>query len=93
VYNHRPTPTHQQQTYQQSLLRTELCSIATDDMSLSNELQNAISEVSGVQTSTSKTAKEVAKTAKTAKENLGSLHKVLYVPYSQNQDTVKEYFL
>jgi hypothetical protein len=36
----------------------ELFSIATDDMSLSNELENAISAVSVVQTSTSKTAKE-----------------------------------
>jgi flagellar hook-basal body complex protein FliE len=44
----------------------ELCSIATDDMSLSNELQNAISAVSVVQNSTSKTTKEF---------KLGSLHK------------------
>jgi hypothetical protein len=36
----------------------ELCSIATDDMTLSNELQNAIAVVPVVQTSTSKTAKE-----------------------------------
>jgi hypothetical protein len=36
----------------------ELCSIATDDMTLSNELQNAIFAVSVVQTSASKTAKE-----------------------------------
>jgi hypothetical protein len=38
----------------------ELCSIATDDMTLSNELQNenVIAAVSVVQTSTSKTAKE-----------------------------------
>jgi hypothetical protein len=36
----------------------ELCFIATDDMTLSNELQNAILAVSAVQTSTSKTAKE-----------------------------------
>jgi hypothetical protein len=35
----------------------ELCSIATDIMTLSNELQNAIAAVSVVQTSTSKTAK------------------------------------
>jgi hypothetical protein len=44
----------------------ELCSIATDDISLSNELQNAISAVLVVQTSTSKTAKEF---------EFGSLHK------------------
>jgi hypothetical protein len=36
----------------------ELCYISTDDMTLSNELQNAISAVSVVQTSTSKTANE-----------------------------------
>jgi hypothetical protein len=42
----------------------ELCSIATDDMSFSNKLQNAISAVSVVQT------------LKTAKEfEFGSLHK------------------
>jgi hypothetical protein len=45
---------------------TEFCSIATDDMSLSNELQNAISAVSVVQTSTLKTAKQF---------EFGSLHK------------------
>jgi hypothetical protein len=44
----------------------ELDFIATDDMSLSNELQNAISAVSVVQTSTLKTAK---------KFESGSLHK------------------
>jgi hypothetical protein len=36
----------------------KLCSIATDDMALSNELKNAILAVSVVQTSASKTAKE-----------------------------------
>jgi hypothetical protein len=36
----------------------ELCSIATDDLTLLNELQIAISAVSVVQISTSKTAKE-----------------------------------
>jgi hypothetical protein len=36
----------------------DLCSIATDNMSLSKELQNAISVISVVQTSTLKTAKE-----------------------------------
>jgi hypothetical protein len=44
----------------------ELCYIATDNISLSNELQNTISAVSVVQTSTSKTGKEFA---------FGSLHK------------------
>jgi hypothetical protein len=36
----------------------ELCFIATDNISLSNELQNAISAMSVIQTSTLKTAKE-----------------------------------
>jgi hypothetical protein len=36
----------------------ELCSVATDDMTLSNELQKAMAAVSNVQISTSKTAKE-----------------------------------
>jgi hypothetical protein len=44
----------------------KLCSIQTDDMTLSNELQNAIAAVSVFQTSTSKTAKEF---------EFGSLHK------------------
>jgi hypothetical protein len=44
----------------------ELFSILTDDMSLSNKLQNAIWAVSVVQTSTLKTAKEF---------EFGSLHK------------------
>jgi Tfp pilus assembly protein PilX len=44
----------------------EICSIATDNMSLWNELQNAISAASVVQISTSKTAKEF---------EFGSLHK------------------
>jgi hypothetical protein len=44
----------------------ELCSIVTDDVSLSNELQNTISTVLVVQTSTSKTTKEF---------KFGSLHK------------------
>jgi hypothetical protein len=58
----QPTPTHQQPTYQQP---THLQNFA-DDMSLLNELQNAISAVSVVQTLTSKTAKEF---------EFGSLHK------------------
>jgi hypothetical protein len=37
---------------------TEFCSITTDDISLSNDLQNAMSAVSVIQTTTSKTAKE-----------------------------------
>jgi Tfp pilus assembly protein PilX len=36
----------------------ELCSLATDNITLSNELQNAIAAVSVVQTSTSTTANE-----------------------------------
>jgi hypothetical protein len=44
----------------------ELCSIAPYDLSLSNELKNAIPAVTVVQTSTSKTAKEFV---------FGSFHK------------------
>jgi hypothetical protein len=44
----------------------ELCSIPTDDMSLSNELQNVLTAVSVVQNLTSKTAQEF---------EFGSLHK------------------
>jgi hypothetical protein len=68
----------------------ELCSITTEYMSSSNELQNAISAVSVAQTSTSKTAKEF---------EFGSLHKqqkslnldlctdilLNALPYSQHQ--------
>jgi hypothetical protein len=66
MYNHRPTPTHQQPSLANTSATNipaantssvELCSIATDVMSLSNELQNAISAASVVQTST-KTAKK-----------------------------------
>jgi hypothetical protein len=64
VNNQRKTPSHQQPPANTS--SAELCFIATDDMSLSNELQNAISAVTVVQTSTSKTAKEF---------EFGSLHK------------------
>jgi hypothetical protein len=44
VHNHRPTPTHQQPTNQpaSNTSSAELCSITTDDMILSNELQNVI---------------------------------------------------
>jgi hypothetical protein len=38
---------------------SQLCFIATDDMTLSNEQQNAIAAVLVVQTLTSKTAKEL----------------------------------
>jgi hypothetical protein len=72
----------------------ELCSITTDDKSLSNELQNAISEVSVAQTSTSKTAKEfefgslhkdlnLFETSRVRKLNLDILVNAL--PYSQHQ--------
>jgi hypothetical protein len=47
-------------------ISAELCSIATDDMTLSNRLQNAIAAVQVAQTSISKTAKEF---------EIGSLHK------------------
>jgi hypothetical protein len=77
----------------------ELCYIQTDDISLSNELQNATAAVSVAETSTSKTSKDF---------EFGSLHKeynlfetsevrtpnsdnsVPYVPYSQHQQTVKD---
>jgi hypothetical protein len=69
MYNHRPTPTHQQPTCQERThFQQNFSSIATDDVSLSNEQQNAISAVSVVQTSTSNTAKEF---------EFGSLHKEL----------------
>jgi hypothetical protein len=70
VYNHRPTPTNISATniLAANTSSAELCSIVTDDMLLSNELKNAISAVSVVQTSTSKTQKEF---------EFGSLHKEL----------------
>jgi hypothetical protein len=55
VHNHRPIISNQQTSSQHIHI---FSSIATDDMSLSNEVQNAISAVSVVQTPTSKTAKE-----------------------------------
>jgi hypothetical protein len=81
----------------------EHCSIATDDMTLANALQNAIEAVSVVQTLTSKTAKEFE--FGFCKKNsiylipveyvsqIWTCCSVPYLPYSQHQQTVKEYFL
>jgi hypothetical protein len=57
---------HQQPTYQQPTHLQQNFTLNTDAMILSNELQNAISAVSVVRTSTLKTAKEF---------ELGSLQK------------------
>jgi hypothetical protein len=77
----------------------ELCSIATDYMTLSNVLQYGISAVSVVQTSTSKTS-NVFEFGSLQKEfnlfetsGVRACYSVPYVPYSQHQQPVKEYFL
>jgi hypothetical protein len=83
MYNHWPTPTYRQPTH-----------LHQNDMSSSNELQNAISAVSVAQTSTSKTAKKfefgslhkefnLFETSRVRKLNLDILLNAL--PYSQHQ--------
>jgi hypothetical protein len=87
-YQHIIQPTYQQPS-------AELCSIATDDMTLSNELQNYKSTILVVQNSTSKTAKEfefgslqkefnLFETSGVRRPNLDMLFSALPYTYSQH---------